>query len=57
MKKILFALSAFALLLTVVPPVLTAAGKLDAALMKDLLLGATVLWFIVWPAALRDKAS
>ena len=57
MKKILLALSATALLLTVVPPLLTAAGKLDAATMKHLLLAATILWFAVWPAAIRGKVS
>lgn len=57
MKKILFALSALALILTIVPPILTAAGKLDAVVMKNLLLAATVVWFIVWPAAIREKKS
>lgn len=57
MKKILYALSAIALLITIASPVLNAAGKLDAALMKNLLLASTVVWFVVWPAAIRSKAS
>ncbi len=57
MKKILFALSALALLVTIGAPVLTAAGKLDADMMKNLMLAATIVWFIVWPAASRSKAS
>jgi len=57
MKKILFALSALALLVTIGAPVLTAAGKLDADMMKNLMLAATIVWFIVWPAAIRSKAS
>lgn len=57
MKKILFALSAIALLITIASPALNAAGKLDATLMKNLLLGSTFLWFIVWPAAIRGEAS
>jgi hypothetical protein len=57
MKKILFALSAVALLLTIVSPLLNAAGKLDQDVMKHLMLAATILWFIVWPAAIQDKAS
>jgi|688.fasta_scaffold51693_5 hypothetical protein len=57
MKKTLYALSAAALLVTIACPVLNAAGKLDASLMKNLLLATTILWFIVWPAAIRGKAS
>ena len=57
MKKILFALSAVALLLTIVSPLLNAAGKLDPEIMKHLMLASTILWFIVWPAAIRGKAS
>ena len=56
MKKILLFLSAVALFLTIIPPILTAMGRLDAGLMKDLLLGATLLWFAVWPVAIRSKA-
>jgi hypothetical protein len=55
MKPLLLGLSALALLLSIVPPVLTAAGKLDAELMKQLLLAGTVLWFVVWPAALGPR--
>lgn len=57
MKKILLALSALALILTIVPPILTAAGKLDADMMKNLLLAATAVWFIVWPAAIRERSE
>lgn len=57
MKKILFALSAIALLLTIASPALNAAGKLDADVMKHLMLGATILWFIVWPASLGMKSE
>jgi hypothetical protein len=57
MKKILYTLSAAALLVTIACPLLNAAGKLDATLMKNLLLGSTILWFVVWPAAIRGKAS
>ena len=55
MKPLLFSLSAAALLLTMIAPLLNASGKLDAPLMKHLLLAATLLWFIVWPAAIRQK--
>jgi hypothetical protein len=57
MKKILFALSAIALLLTIVPPLLTAAGKLDTGMMKNILLVSTILWFAVWPMAIKEKKS
>jgi hypothetical protein len=53
MKKLLYGLSALLLLLTIGPAILNAAGKMDAGLMKSIMLAATILWFIVWPAALR----
>jgi hypothetical protein len=56
MKKTLYALSATALLITIASPALNAAGKLDAAHMKNLLLASTILWFVVWPAAIRSKS-
>jgi hypothetical protein len=57
MKKILFTLSAIALLVTIGAPLLNAAGKLEAGVMKNLMLTATIVWFIVWPAAIQNKAS
>lgn len=57
MKTPLWILSALALLLTIIPPVLVAAGSMDATLMKQMMLGATVLWFIVWPLALREPSK
>ena len=56
MKKTLYAMSATALLITIASPALNAAGKLDAAHMKNLLLASTILWFVVWPAAIRSKS-
>jgi hypothetical protein len=57
MKNTLWILSAAALLLTIVPPLLVAAGSMDAPLMKNLMLAATVGWFIVWPLAIRCRAD
>lgn len=53
MKPLLWAVSGLALLLTIVPPALFAAGSIAETPMKNLMLGATVLWFIVWPLAIR----
>jgi len=57
MKTLLWILSAVALLLTIVPPAMVAAGSMEAPLMKNLMLAATVFWFIVWPVAIRSRSA
>jgi hypothetical protein len=57
MKTLLWILSAVALLLTIVPPAMVAAGSMEAPLMKTLMLAATVFWFIVWPMAIRSRSA
>lgn len=42
-----------ALVLTIVPPVLFALGRMEDSLMKGLLVAGSILWFAAAPKALR----
>ena len=57
MKALLHLLSVLALSLTILPPLLLLSGKLPEGIMKWLMLGGTVAWFISWPLATRPPVN
>lgn len=55
--KLVHALSSLALALTIVPPILFAAGSLGDGPMKFAMVAGVVLWFLTAPRWLRGGES
>ena len=57
MKIILVTVSIAALVMLIVSPVLVYAGRIDLDLSKNLMFGATVVWFGTSPFWMRKRPS
>jgi hypothetical protein len=57
MKIAAQAVSALALVATIVPPLLLLAGRLELEPMKTWMLAATVAWFVATPFWMEHKSG